>query len=568
MFSTPFPSTLPTCFLTPSEADPPEWSPDPLHDPLLHHDSEPTLPDPLNQKIPPSVTPRPPATDVSVTDGGIFWFHNVPLWRHGILGRGGFATVHKVEVLVSANSGPEFFGVDVLNAGDSSTGEEDQHDASDAILQHFEDIMVKQRVEEQRTSGCSLPPSAPLHATRTPVDDRRLRYSGRFFALKMQTAENEQQMEHFAKEAEKLRKLRGRAQIVEIKGHMLLRESLEVAILMELAACDLGFFLQKTTLPTFPNIARVWCALVSAVDVAHREDIIHRDLKPQNFLLVPLSTAYADRVLATTNVAEFEFRAVDEDESAGGSRGVVAKLAVTDADTGLQSFIPLTLKLTDFGLAQGLALDSSHVSVKNPAGTLKYDFLQHVLRVLFTVVMILARRTLYNSSSSEFVANKQTSSSCALDPPIVSSSHSLSRSQIVVVPHFPTFLFHVLPRYMAPETLKPSKDGRHHFSKAVDVWSLGVILFQMLHGGRTPFDCYLQGNQVGAAVAIASKDVLGHTGPGAKDHHLTEICPQIFTHIFLQRVITCVNISTSTLHTRFISQEHFVVRVTQSGEFR
>ena len=361
MFSTPFPSTLPTCLLTPSEADPPE-SPELVHDPLLHHD--------------------PPAADVSGTDGGIFWFHNVPLWRHGILGRGGFATVHKVEVLVSANSGPEFFRTVDVNAGDS-TGE-DEH--SDAILQHFEDIMVKQRVEEQRTRGCSLPargraatdvlpaeqkcweevqsytfpappsipstltgahsydaaaapPGAavfptkqkclekdqcggtsgrssslpvdfipPLHPTRSPVEGatRRLRYSGRFFALKIQTAENEQQMEHFAKEAEKLRKLRGRAQIVEIKGHMLLRESLEVAILMELAACDLGFFLQKTGAPTFPTISRVWCALVSAVDVAHREDIIHRDLKPQNFLLVPISTADADRVLAgTTNVAQF-----------------------------------------------------------------------------------------------------------------------------------------------------------------------------------------------------------------------------------------------------------------------
>ena len=79
-------------------------------------------------------------------------------------------------------------------------------------------------------------------------------------------------------------------------------------------------------------------------------------------------------VISTCSDPRFEFRAVDEDESAGGSRGVVAELAVTDAGTGLQSLIPLTLKLTDFGLAQGLALDTSHVSVKNPAGTLKYDF--------------------------------------------------------------------------------------------------------------------------------------------------------------------------------------------------
>ena len=59
--------------------------------------------------------------------------------------------------------------------------------------------------------------------------------------------------------------------------------------------------------------------------------------------------------------------------------------------------------------------------------------------------------------------------------------------------------------YMAPETLQPSLTGRQQLSKRVDVWSLGVMLFQMLHEGKTPFDLY-NGN-ICVALAIANEEV-------------------------------------------------------------
>ena len=63
-------------------------------------------------------------------------------------------------------------------------------------------------------------------------------------------------------------------------------------------------------------------------------------------------------------------------------------------------------------------------------------------------------------------------------------------------------------KYMAPEAFQASEDGLQRLTKHVDIWALGVMLFQMLHGGRTPFDAYCwPGKPIRAAVAIASRDI-------------------------------------------------------------
>ena len=92
----------------------------------------------------------------------------------------------------------------------------------------------------------------------------------------------------------------------------------------------------------------------------------------------------------------------------------------------------LIIKLSDFGLAQPLELEESHLSVHGHAGTLKY---------------------------------------------------------------------------MAPETVQPTLSGSRQLTRRVDIWAVGMMLFQMLHGGRTPFDRFFKKGDIEAAVAIASEVV-------------------------------------------------------------
>ena len=124
-------------------------------------------------------------------------------------------------------------------------------------------------------------------------------------------------------------------------------------------------------------------------------------------------------------------------------------------------------------------------------------------------------------------------------------------------------------KYMAPEAFLPSADGVQRLTKHVDIWALGVMLFQMLHGGRTPYDPYCSppGSNIRAAVAIASKDI--HTevmnwshGTGLiitpqKSHTFTHFSPICHTHARPP----CSHTRTGM---RCITHKH-VARVTKSG---
>lgn len=282
--------------------------------------------------------------------------------------------------------------------------------------------------------------------------------SGLFFALKIQSAKSEEMLQCFLQEVETLSALQGhgRAQdhIIQIRDYMYLPETKHVVILMELAVCDLQALFERFyyKIPV-PAIYRIFSSLVQAVDVIHKRDIIHRDLKPGNFLLVPVSfeggtashvesseenppvqeniiaetaapdsqasppagapppsrpgvqhdpgggrglfdnkNAEADRdrtincptrswegvVVSTTPFEQLKFRLLGDDDPGPGC----VELTLHDLATGVFKTLHLTVKLTDFGLAQSLeekpekeeggGAVQSHLSVDGFAGTMKY----------------------------------------------------------------------------------------------------------------------------------------------------------------------------------------------------
>ena len=106
--------------------------------------------------------------------------------------------------------------------------------------------------------------------------------SGAFFALKIQQAKDKKQLGKFAREAESLHKLKGSPFIVQIIDHAANEETLLLLILMELGACDLHSFFEKSLADlAVSDVCRIWQSLVRAVDAAHKQGMIHRDIKPQ-----------------------------------------------------------------------------------------------------------------------------------------------------------------------------------------------------------------------------------------------------------------------------------------------
>ena len=62
--------------------------------------------------------------------------------------------------------------------------------------------------------------------------------------------------------------------------------------------------------------------------------------------------------------------------------------------------------------------------------------------------------------------------------------------------------------YMAPEAVRQTVNGCRRVSKRVDVWALGIMLYQLLHAGQTPFGHYLtKWGAPEALLAVASETV-------------------------------------------------------------
>lgn len=126
-----------------------------------------------------------------------------------------------------------------------------------------------------------------------------------------------------------------------------------------------------------PSITTLWRTLVHRVEDLHRWGVIHRDIKPHNFVLTP-TRGYCDaRIIARTAVPKknWVYRLVEEDNDPDRHRGDV-ELVLKNPNTGEEQIVPLTIKLTDFGIAR--PVDSTpdgrrgQLSVQGPNGTVVF----------------------------------------------------------------------------------------------------------------------------------------------------------------------------------------------------
>ena len=244
---------------------------------------------------------------------------------------------------------------------------------------------------------------------------------------------------------------------------MLLEQTRHVVILMELAVCDLQALFDRFKYALgVPAVSRIFSALVEAVDIAHKADIIHRDLKPQNFLLVPVGPVVT----------------------------VGPPLGAAAADASSSS---------DGGACHAGDADRIVATTSTPVEDLKFRLLTDD-----EAGPGCAEVTLWDSEQGREVvlrlAIKLTD--FGLAQPLEESTTGAG-----VQSHLSVDGFAGTMKYMAPESIRPTEDGLQRVSKRVDVWALGMMLFQMLHEGRTPFDQYHRRGRVGVAVAIASKFV-------------------------------------------------------------
>ena len=389
---------------------------------------------------------------------------------HRLLGKGGFGEVHEVEMLVprglevywdeKGNLSFDEDGYVALQRSDDSTtqksrphggGDTDGPSPSEAAPQAeaslssmsmtpSENMWFSLVRREQVVGGGGGPSGGGLGLSSEELssedDCRFVQRSGVFFAMKLQSARNEKQLDSLVKEVENMRLLSGEAGIVQLKDHAIDRKSLHLIILMELGACDLHEFLkQDQYCLDVQSIARVWSILVHRIETLHKFDVIHRDIKPQNFILVPTDGYRGAGILARTSTPrkDFVFRLVQCDEEGPRKQRGDVELVLKHPTTNKEEVVPLSIKLTDFGIARSLDADAAHLSLPGPNGTVVF---------------------------------------------------------------------------MAPEAVRQTVSRSRKVSKRVDIWALGVVLYQMLHAGKTPFGDYLvSGGPPEALLAVASETV-------------------------------------------------------------
>ena len=359
-------------------------------------------------------------------------------------------------------------------------------------------------------------------------DDIPLHGSGVFFALKLQTAKNLRMYTAFVKEVEHMRRFVGVHRVLQMKDSECEQENLRVVILLELAKCDLqSFLLKQKHLLDAGAVCRIFRCMVEAVAVVHSRGVVHFDLKPQNFLLVPLkntrtsvcassaasrssssragssrASSSSEKALSDDAVLEGEITAVSSSEQEGVSvRGREDLRGSEDPNTALictgtgpinsalastnseQSFSNSLLSATPATSSSG---PSSSSSSSSSSGQHQHDSSP-----------VSERRT---SSGAKWSTSSSQHQRYCLKLGDFGLAHRLRED----TSHVSGYGAGGTMLYMAPEALfQPTEDGKKKWGAAVDVWALGVMLYQFLHCGVTPWDQHRALGEVALGVAIA-----------------------------------------------------------------
>ena len=232
-------------------------------------------------------------------------------------------------------------------------------------------------------------------------------------------------------------------QVLQIQDHECCRDRLRVVILMEIAKCDLQNFLVEHKWDLDAGLmCRLFRGMVEAVTTLHARGVVHFDLKPQNFLLVVGGGEGADFVVP----GDLGSRSDEEWSSPGEQHSKKLQL--------------VTIKIGDFGLARRLLDEETHFSDDLAPGT----------------TVFMAPEALYQPAADP------ASVIPALRP--VGGAEEL----------LPT-------GERRPPAAPPA--GRKKLTPKLDIWALGVMLYKLLHGGKTPWDGHRRLGKMELALAIS-----------------------------------------------------------------